>query len=107
MECGKLGSKELPDELTMSLNDDELHLFTLACVEQRYYQHIKERLFVQKRDVYYYDEYGFKYILSAVGFYDAILWYEQQDGTLLKLHVDPEQLAHPNTKLRIKSVEDF
>ena len=107
MECGKLGAKALPCELLMSLSDAELDLFTTACIEERYYTHIKERLLVQKRDVYYYDEYGFKYIVSAVGFVDAILWYEQQDGTLLKIHVDPDQLAHPNTKLQIKCVEGF
>ena len=107
MECGKLGATALPDELLMSLSDAELSLFTTASIEERYYTHIKERLFVQKKDVYYYDEYGFKYIVSAVGFYDATLWYEQQGGTRLKIHVHPDQLADPNAKLQIKCVEGF
>ena len=107
MECGEQGATALPDELLMSLSDAELDLFTTASIEERYYTHIKERLFVQKRDTYYYDEYGFEYIVSAVGFYDATLWYEQYDGTLLKLHVHPDQLTYPGTKLQIKCIEGF
>ena len=104
---GNIDAKPLPKELLHLLPNEEIDLFFIAGLNDSAYREIQSRLFVQKRDEYYYDKYGFRYIVAAVGITDATLWYEQQDATLLKLHIHPEQLEEPGVKLQLKSVEGF
>ncbi len=97
----------LPQALLEVLTNAETDLFTLANYSEGYHKSIESMLYIQKRDSYYYDIYGFRYIVAGVGVQKAILWYEQQDGTLLKLHVKPEQLEEEGTKLQVQYVEGF
>ncbi len=101
------GVKALPKELLALLTDAELELFALASFNEECYTKIEESLYIQKRDSYYYDKYGFRYIVAGVGIKDAVLCYEQQDGRLLILHTAPQQLLRQGERLYVKDVEDF
>ncbi len=101
------GVKALPKELLALLTDAELELFTLASFNEECYTKIEESLYIQTRDSYYYDKYGFRYIVAGVGIKDAVLCYEQQDGRLLILHTAPQQLLRQGERLCVRDVEDF
>jgi len=100
LEFGKADAKPLPSELLETLTDAELDLFMLAHVENRYYEKIKEMIYIQKQNDYYQDRYGFTYYIAAVGIKDAVLWFQQNDE-MLTLHTTPEQLRHPGDKLYV------
>ena len=104
---GEEGAAPLPQALLKALSNAEIDLFTLSSYREEYIKSIERMLYVQKRDAYYYDKYGFRYIVAGVGVDRAILWYEQQDGELLKLHVKPEQLLEQGAKLEVQYVEGF
>ena len=100
LEFGKANAKPLPSELLKTLTDAEIDLFMLAHVENRYYEKIREMIYIQKQNDYYQDRFGFTYYIAAVGVKEAVLWFEHNDE-MLTLHTTPEQLRHPGDKLYV------
>jgi hypothetical protein len=100
MKFGKTDAKPLPAELLKSLSDDEIDLFMLAHIKEYYYEKIKEMIYIQKAESYYYDKYGFIYYVAGVGIKDAILWHEQNEKLII-LHTTPEQIRYQGGKLHV------
>jgi len=100
LEFGESGAKPLPQELLETLTDAEIDLFMLAHVENYYYEKIREMIYIQKKNDYYQDRFGFIYYIAAVGVKEAVLWFAQNDE-MLTLHTTPEQLQHQGGKLYV------
>ena len=100
LSFGKADAKPLPSELLETLTDAEIDLFVLAYINNRYYEKIREMIYIQKQNDYYQDRFGFTYYVVGVGVKDAVLWFEQ-NNEMLTLHTTPEQLQHPGGKLYV------
>ena len=97
---GKDGYNSLPDTLLVELDDKELDCFLLAGEDEKYYQMIKSRIYIQKANQYYQDNYGFEYIVAGVGSEDTILFFEQ-NTKLITLHTNPQQLQQQGGRLYV------
>ena len=100
LEFGKANAKPLPNELLEALTDAEIDLFILAHIENRYFEKIREMIYIQKENDYYQDRFGFTYYIAAVGIKDVVLWFEQSDE-MVTLHTNPEQLENQGEKLYV------
>ena len=106
LEFGKPRTMPLPQELLSALSDVELNLFMLAHIEKYYYQRIKEMIYIQKKDHYYKDKYGFTYIVASIGIKDVVLLYEQKEK-LLTLHTTPQQIQQQGDKLYVTRIDSI
>ena len=97
----------LPDALVKLLTLKEIGFFLMAPYDEQMLQTLKEMIYIQREEQFYYDRYGFEYRVEWVGIKDAVLTYEQPDGSFITLQIASAQLDRPGEVLQAKDLGSF